>query len=1251
MNRTPVLRAAIAAVLTLTASLSRASEMAPGATGTGDAIAGKYHSLINPALGQRKATPAIKPASAEGLNALQRIKPATGLEVKLWAAEPMLANPVAFNIDERGRVFVTETYRYRSSTLDIRNYLWMREEDLASRTIEDRAEMLARNFGPEGVKELSVESEIVRLVEDTDGDGVADRSGVYAEGFNSTLDGIASGVMARRGEVWVTNIPSVWKLTGERKAETRTEISRGYGVHFSLTGHDLHGLTWGPDGKIYFSFGDRGAHVKTKEGTTLNTPDNGAVYRMNPDGTQLEIFADGLRNPQSLLFTENGDMVIGDNDSDSPDEERLVHVVEGSETGWRIGYQHSPLAPVEIKGPWAAEKMWTPRWDGQPAFILPPICNIEDGNSGVAYYPGTGLNNSFFGQIFICHFKGAQARSGINTYLVKPKGASYEIADSKVFVSSVLPTDVRFGPDGKVYLSDWTEGYDQPMKGRIYTISDPEHLNDPIVKETQQLLGGDWTKRSVDELGKLLGHADWRVRLEAQYTLAERGDASIPVLTRVATTPAPAAVELGNPANLPAFARRHAIWGLGQIAQKTGNALTLSTILARPADKLGLKDSAALAPLRTLLRDADPEVRAQAIKVLGEHGQVDQADAFIAALKDENNRVKFQAAIALGKVSALQPAVIARATPALLEALRANNDVDLYLRHACVMGLTGGKNVAALVATAADASRAVRTGAVLALRRLESPEIAKFLNDSDPYLVRETALAINDQPINAALPALAALLNQGTTDEAVLYRAINANFRLGSAANANAVAKYAANTAAPQKFRLEALTQLSLWANPPQRDRVLGIYRPLVAQARNATATTSRDGKPAVDALSPVVATLLDPTSPAPVQTAAIAAIEKLHVPAAADALFAVVRDEKQSDANRATALTALGSINERDPRLPDLVKTASASSSSTLRLAAVPIAAKLSPNDAAPALANLLAKGDAQELRVAFETLGTLKHPSADTLLAEQLKLLAADKVAPAAQLELLEAAAKRDNSAVKKLLADRDAALATNPDPVAAFRFALQGGDREKGQRIFENQPTLACVRCHRIGTAPGADGAPNLADFGNKYPNSREHALESIVKPNAKIAPGFDTVVLTQKSGAVAIGTVASETPEAISLRDTAGKIVEIKKSDVTKRDTAPSAMPEIYAAILSKSELRDIVEYISTIGVSQVGRGGNRGGGGRGPVAGGGGSGAGGGGGARGRAADTGLRALRGLTPPDAQGLPGTAPMPTIPPATK
>src|SRR5690606_38264668 len=248
------------------------------------------------------------------------------------AAEDRLANPVAIDFEEKGRLFVAETHRYGTSVLDIRGYMGMLELDLASRTIEDRAELIRNVFGEDGAKQLAIESEIVRLVEDRDGDGVADTSSVFADGFNTMLDGIASGVLARNGKVWLTNIPRLWLLAeaaGQQAASKRTELLRGFGVHFNFTGHDLHGLAIGHDGKLYFSIGDRGAHVVGKEGHIVSVPDEGAVFRSNLDGTELELFARGLRNPQELVFDEHGNLFTGDNDSDAGDLERLVYLVEG----------------------------------------------------------------------------------------------------------------------------------------------------------------------------------------------------------------------------------------------------------------------------------------------------------------------------------------------------------------------------------------------------------------------------------------------------------------------------------------------------------------------------------------------------------------------------------------------------------------------------------------------------------------------------------------------------------------------------------------------------------------------------------------------------------------------------------------------------------------------------------------------------------------------------------------------------------
>ena len=1128
MSRSHSLRAAaLATALALTASLPlRAAE---AAAENDDAPAGaKRTSGQILKMGSRVAAAEIAPASNEGEQALKRMKLPPGLVATLWAAEPMLANPVAFNFDEKGRIFVAETYRYRSSVLDIRDYMWTLEAELANRTLEDQSAAIARHFGPEGVKELSIETERVRLLEDTDHTGVATKSTLYAEGFNSPLDGIASGVLARRGSVYFTSIPSVWKFTGEQKAETRQEISRGYGVRFNFTGHDLHGLIFGPDGKLYFSNGDRGAHAKGPDGSLADTPDEGAVYRCNPDGTQLEVFARGLRNPQSLAFTENGDLLTGDNDCDKGDEERLVHVVQGGDSGWRVGYQH-PL--IDKDSPWLADKLWQPRTKDTAAYLLSPICNIEDGPSGLTYYPGTGLNDSYRGSLFITHFKGSVAKSGIYTYNVKPKGAGYAIADSKPFLTSALPTDVKFGPDGRLYTSDWADGWPKSKRGRIYAISDPQHAKDALVLETQNLIAQDWTKASVSELTVLLAHADQRVRQEAQFTFAERGAASLAPLASIATTP-----------SRSPYARLHAIWALGQLAQK---------------------NPAALAPVRTLLRDADAEVRAQAIKILGDAGDTSSADALIAALKDPAPRVKFFAAQSLGKLNH------AAAAPALIAALRANNDQDEYLRHALVLGLVGGHNVTALTAAMASDSRAVRLGLVLTFRRLQNPTIAKFLNDTDPYIVREAALAINDAPIVAGYPALAALITQPLTDEAILFRVLNAHFRLGQPANAAALAAYAANVAAPAKLRGEAIAQLANWPTPPARDRVVGLFRPLTPATRPAA--------DAAAALTPLLAGLLNTTTPTIIQTAVLNAIDSLEIRSAADTLFAVLKDPNQPSANRAAALRALDKL--KDPRIPEAVKIASDLNAPLMRQAALPISARLSPEAAAPVLANLIAKGTPSEQKTAYRALGTLQHPSAGTLLAAQLGALAEGKVPAAVQLDLLNAASLRHEPAIKTLLASRDDALAKNPDPLAPFQVALQGGDRARGEKIFNNQPVLACVRCHKIGTESGGEAGPNLAEVGAK--NDRAALLESILKPNAKISTGYDTIVLTLKSGGSAAGIVASETADSLTLRATDNQLVAVQKANIAKRDSAPSGMPEIYGAILTKSEIRDLVEYLSTL----------------------------------------------------------------------
>ena len=397
-------------------------------------------------------------------------------------------------------------------------------------------------------------------------------------------------------------------------------------------------------------------------------PDTGSVLRCNPDGTELEVFATGLRNPQELAFDEYGNLFTGDNNSDSGDKARWVYVVEGGDSGWRIGYQF--IAGPVSRGPWNEEKLWHPASGRQAAYIVPPIANLADGPSGLTYDPGVSLlPDRYKDHFFLVDFRGASGQSGIRTFAVKPKGASFELVDSQQFVWCMLATDVDFGPDGALYFSDWVEGWDKPNKGRIYRVLDPARRDDPAVREVKRWLAEGMEKRSS------------RRARHAAGSRRHAGSAGGPVRAGTPGIEGRGPWHEGNPTDRPrailvqvaaksgtTLARIHAIWGLEPDCPRAS----------------GKSGASGLWPaLEPLLGDRDPEVRAQAAKVLGESREVSALDKLVGLLKDQSPRVRFFAALALGKLGRNE------AVGPLLEMLRDNADKDPYLRHAGVMGMVG----------------------------------------------------------------------------------------------------------------------------------------------------------------------------------------------------------------------------------------------------------------------------------------------------------------------------------------------------------------------------------------------------------------------------------------------------------------------------------------------------------------------------------------------------------------------------------
>jgi quinoprotein glucose dehydrogenase len=1107
--------------------------------------------------------PRVAAASDEGERATKRFRVPKGFKVELFAAEPLLANPVAFSIDEKGRFFVAETFRLHAGVTDIRQHMTWLDEELASTSVEERIEIMKRHEGKR-ISDYAKESDRVRLLWDSNGDGKADKATIFADGFSGVAEGIGSGVLAHHGNIYYTDIPNLWLFRDENKdgeADSKKSLLHGFGVRVGFLGHDLHGLRIGPDGKLYFTIGDRGAHVITKDGSNERVVANheeGVVYRCNLDGSSLHIFARGLRNPQELAFDAYGNLWTGDNNSDGGDPARWVYLVEGGDSGWRVGYQF--IKEPNARGVWLSERMCYPQFPGQAAFMLPPIANIANGPSGLTYYPGVGLPERYANHFFLCDFRGSSG-SGVHSFGVRPWGAGFEVTDLHPFIWELLATDCDFGYDGSFYISDWVEGWNKTGKGRLYRMFDPELVKAKAVKETKDYFGEGFESRTVNELALLLSHPDMRVRQEAQFALVDRG----PV------TAARALTRVVRRKDADQFARLHCIWGLGQIASRSDLAVT---------------------ELTRLLDDKDAEVRAQAAKVLGD-ANLGQAKRLAALLTDDNARVRFFAAQALSKFGDVET------LDQLVAMLRANEDRDVYLRHAGVMALTGILRRIALApnvpflsrdigtpegtrlqksfnALITDSSPAVRMAALLTLRRLESPDIAQFLQDAEPLLVAESARAINDIPIPAALPQLAALISDADKlgafpagDEkmpgprdGLIRRVMNANFRVGHTNNAAALAAFATTSPVRDILRAEAVTMLGEWAAPSGRDRISGLWRPL----------EKRDPEVAAVALQPHLPALLKSSSnKLKLETTKTAS--ELNIKSDEAQPIALVLDTNAPSNLRVEALKSMA--RGKDEKLAEAVRLALADSNEALRKEAAKIQAQLQPEDAMAQLRSALEQGSVGDKQNAFATLGALNNTEADDVILQWLDKLLAKNVPPELTLDLIDAAAKREAQPVKdklrKFELNRPAA-----DDLRAYRECMVGGDVEEGKKVFLEKVEASCVKCHKFN-GEGGEVGPELTGMGGR--KDRNYILESIVFPNKHIAEGYESVIVTLKNGISYAGQLKSESPQILEINSPEDGLIPIKKADIKTRERGLSGMPEELRQVLTKQDLRNLVEFIA------------------------------------------------------------------------
>ena len=1159
---------------------------ADGTASKADTLAGISHDpLADPQLSDAEL--GIVQASSDPTLAINGFQKPDGVDVSVVAAEPLIANGVAFTFDNAMNLYVCETYRQNHGVEDNRSHMEWLVDDLANQTVADRAAMLERYIEDDAAA-YKIRPDRLRYLTGRDESGAYQESSVFAS-FRDLVDGTAAGVLTVENEsgtpdVYFTCIPDLYKLRdvdADGRADELDSLLTGFGVRVTFRGHDMHGLIRGIDGKLYWSIGDRGYHVTTPDGTVHHRPNTGAVFRANLDGSDFEVFAYGLRNPQELAFNDTGDLFSVDNNSDSGDLARLVHIMEGSDAGWRLYYQYR-----EDRGPWNREAMWQPQgkladaaeWVAgfdesaderaggldptrvQPAYILPPIENITDGPSGFVCYPGTGWGDLIAdNRFFIADFRGTNSKSGVRSFSVSPSGAHFTMDDDDdQFIWQLLATDVDFGYDGAMYVLDWVDGWSGVGKGRLYKFDPPAEPTDDIAA----LFAGGFKSLDTGKLVELISHADRRVRMNAQWELADRGAADeLIAIARSEAVPA----------------RYHGIWGTGQIYAAKG-----TDGLGNSAD--GLLDE--------LLGSGDSEVVRQTLRALSWSGNADLASVSLGGgetiawenFVDAEPRVQAAAAITFGRLAAKQELTVPLANR-FIDMLAANDDADPALRHALTYGLSqigrdredDGSRERVLLTAIADGSDAVQRAGAVVLRRWGSPEVGKLLKGTPPVAL-EAARAIYDEPIVEAMPLLAAVPLDEDTPEPLARRVVAANFAVaakkaansgdGSADAAKRLVEIAADARISDTVRSEALAMLAQWDDPQPLDRTIGQFR----KSEPRSLDTARP------ALSESIDTLL---GDADVREAALPLVGQYGLAEAAPLVVTIVSN---ADIDKKERVAGLESLEVVAPQATaDLVPSLLKDDAGAVRSAARAALSRIDPEAAVPVLDESLKTEGLREQQSAIRTLAAMERGDADAVLQDWLGRMAADAVPAGIKLELLEAAESRELALAKA----EDASLPASIDAVGQttedYLMCLEGGDAGDGADVFYGYAAAACRRCHVVNGSGAAVG-PNLSEIGKQ--KDRRYLLEAIIEPNKAIAKGFGTKLLLLADGRVLSGIVAEEDDETLTLVKPTGERELVVKDDIDAEKDGQSGMPADLYKQLTRRDIRNLVEYLASLKEEQV-----------------------------------------------------------------
>src|ERR1044071_982340 len=335
-------------------------------------------------------------------SSLADLKVYEGLQVELFASEPMFSNPTNMDIDSRGRVWITEAYNYRNQ------------------------------FNPKNP--VKAEGDRIMILEDTDGDGKADNSKVFYQGTDINA---ALGICVLGNKVIVSCAPNVFVFTdtdGDDLPDKKEILFQGIkGVQHD---HAIHAFNFAYDGRIYFNMGNEGSILVDAKGDTVVDVNghkvvtngkplrDGLVLRMNEDGSNVEVLAWNFRNNYELTVDPYGTIWQSDNDDDGNKGTRINYVMEYGNYGFKD----------EMTGAsWPARRtnmeaeIPLRHWHLNDPGVVPNLLQTGAGSpTGICVYEGNLLPTVFQGQMIHCDAGGSIVRG----YPVVPDGAGYKVTQT-----------------------------------------------------------------------------------------------------------------------------------------------------------------------------------------------------------------------------------------------------------------------------------------------------------------------------------------------------------------------------------------------------------------------------------------------------------------------------------------------------------------------------------------------------------------------------------------------------------------------------------------------------------------------------------------------------------------------------------------------------------------------------------------------------------------------------------------------------